>query len=204
MGTLSSYLKKLEGFESPSHSAILAARIPKLLTKIGQLDRIPRDNEFHFKERVMSLNENWTEILKNANASDLHNLKSFGSSIVQSPPKNPSESRGVTEKCPFDIVLGSDRSREPDSDQRTTINTAPDDRQLSSHTATQHPNSPESQPVVIDLTDKNDVTESELLTMHSTRNDAIRSVQKIKCSPPSSTSECVSIYLQPILTCYRL
>ena len=59
MKAMSSYLKKLEKMATPSRSAVRATSIHKLLKKIKNLDEIPRDDKFSFKERAAKVLEKW-------------------------------------------------------------------------------------------------------------------------------------------------
>ena len=56
---MSLYLKKLEKMATLSRSAVHAISIYKLLKKIKNLDKIPRDNKFFFKERAAKVLKKW-------------------------------------------------------------------------------------------------------------------------------------------------
>lgn len=61
MKEMSLYLKKLEKIEIPSRIIADDTRIRKVLKKVLNLDQIPRDGKFSFKERVARLLEKWKE-----------------------------------------------------------------------------------------------------------------------------------------------
>ena len=148
MGELSSYLKMLERLENPSIKAILAVKIPKLLKKIGRLAEIPSDDEFHFKERAMSLYGKWKITLEK---EEQHNLspgkiepvairQPATSPAVKKPLKGNSESLDgdLTETCQSAVAIRSQSSGTPTSDQSTAV-------LIDEGT---------SQPEVVDLTDE--------------------------------------------------
>ena len=58
---MSLFLKKLEKFEIPSRIIADDTRIYKVLKKVLNLDQIPRDGKFSFKDRVARLLEKWKE-----------------------------------------------------------------------------------------------------------------------------------------------
>ena len=59
MKTMSAYLKKLEYIGDPPQSLLSGTRITKLLKKIRDLDEIPRNGRYFFKERVIALLQKW-------------------------------------------------------------------------------------------------------------------------------------------------
>jgi hypothetical protein len=61
MKNMSLYLEKLEQIEIPSQIVADDTHIRKVLKKILNLDQIPRDSKFSFKERVARLLEKWKE-----------------------------------------------------------------------------------------------------------------------------------------------
>ena len=63
MSAMSSFLKKLEGIENPPETVVRATRILRVLKEIKRLVKIPRDGEFHIKERATSLLEKWNATL---------------------------------------------------------------------------------------------------------------------------------------------
>jgi hypothetical protein len=61
MKNMSLYLEKLEQIEIPSRIVADDTRIRKVLKKILNLDQIPKNGKFSFKERVARLLEKWKE-----------------------------------------------------------------------------------------------------------------------------------------------
>jgi len=59
MKTISAYLKKLEYIGNPPESLLSNTRITKLLKKIKDLDKIPRNDKYFFKEQVIALLQKW-------------------------------------------------------------------------------------------------------------------------------------------------
>ncbi|KAH9205167.1 hypothetical protein DL95DRAFT_95417 [Leptodontidium sp. 2 PMI_412] len=59
MKTMSAYLKKLDHIGDPPQSILRATRITKLLKKITNLDEIPRNGKYSFKDRATTLLEKW-------------------------------------------------------------------------------------------------------------------------------------------------
>ncbi|CZT07008.1 uncharacterized protein RAG0_12594 [Rhynchosporium agropyri] len=57
--TVSAYVKKLEHIGDPPQNILRATRIPKLPQQITNLDDIPRNGNFSFKERASTLLEKW-------------------------------------------------------------------------------------------------------------------------------------------------
>ncbi|KAK9455831.1 hypothetical protein V1511DRAFT_487758 [Dipodascopsis uninucleata] len=83
METMHKLLSKLEGFQGLELSIIRSTKINKVLKGINRLSYIPRDNEFHFKERCQKVLEGWNSLFDGnlspapqTNASAEHSIAS--------------------------------------------------------------------------------------------------------------------------------
>lgn len=63
---MSEYVTKLEGHADLEVSIIRATKINKVLKAILKLDEIPKESEFHFKNRSQALLEQWNKVLESA------------------------------------------------------------------------------------------------------------------------------------------
>lgn len=63
MKQMSEYVVKLEAYADLEVSIIRATKINKVLKAIMKLNTIPKENEFHFKERSQALLEKWNKLL---------------------------------------------------------------------------------------------------------------------------------------------
>src|SRR5436305_12018939 len=63
MKTMADYISKLESYPELEVSIIRATKINKVLKGIIKLPSIPRDDEFHFKQRSNDLLVQWSKIL---------------------------------------------------------------------------------------------------------------------------------------------
>lgn len=70
MDAMSSYLKELEGIETPSETVIRGTRMRTVLRKIMKLEGIPREDELHIKERAKNLRTKWDTIYLKEHAAD--------------------------------------------------------------------------------------------------------------------------------------
>jgi hypothetical protein len=63
MKQMSDFIQMLENFADLEVSIIRATKINKVLKAILKLDSIPREDEFHFKNRSQALLDKWTKLL---------------------------------------------------------------------------------------------------------------------------------------------
>lgn len=63
MPQMSTYIKKLEGYTDLEISIIRGTKINKVLKGLIKLNTIPRDEEFHFRQRSMDLLSQWNKFL---------------------------------------------------------------------------------------------------------------------------------------------
>lgn len=222
MHAMSLYLGKLENITSPPWSAILATSIHKLLKKIKNQGEIPRDGEFHFKERATGLLGKWMESLKREEqltmssttqptsdrSIELNALpdtqRPASSPKAQTPLRNTSETpvTDSTEECEPEMASRPELYYKPASDHGTELGTIHAKQQLFPSPTIQSSSKTTSHPLVIDLTEEDQpetVTGSEPscqpTSNHSAELSAVQGVQRGRSSPPSSTSKCPLIPL---------
>ncbi|RVX74409.1 hypothetical protein B0A52_01535 [Exophiala mesophila] len=63
MPQMSTYIKKLEGYTDLEMSIIRSTKINKVLKGLIKLNTIPRDEEFHFRQRSVDLLSQWNKFL---------------------------------------------------------------------------------------------------------------------------------------------
>lgn len=63
MKSMSDYVQMLENFKDLEVSIIRATKINKVLKAILKLDSIPKEEEFHFKDRSHALLEKWNKLM---------------------------------------------------------------------------------------------------------------------------------------------
>lgn len=63
MHLMSEYIKKLEALPDLEVSIIRTTKINKVLKAILKLDKIPKEEEFHFKDRSQALLDTWNKLL---------------------------------------------------------------------------------------------------------------------------------------------
>ena len=63
MATMATYFDKLEKHTDLEVSIIRVTKINKVLKMIVKLNSIPRDEEFHFRQRSLNMLSNWKNIL---------------------------------------------------------------------------------------------------------------------------------------------
>jgi hypothetical protein len=210
MKVMSAYLRKLEHIGDPPRSILRATRTTKLLKKITNLDEIPRDSKFSFKERAVVLLEKWrTNVEKeDPTTSSGQPIKNDGIGLNaiadEQKPANTVDSQqpldsgtqtsatGLIEEC---------KSEQSTSDHNNKSAVAP----ANEHYQPTPPPSPALQDtskstlerMVIDLTDDDEIgmgTGSELphqpTDQKSLGPSVAKSTQATRSPPPSSTSEC--------------
>lgn len=69
MKQMSDFIAMLENFADLEVSIIRATKINKVLKAILKLDSIPREDEFHFKDRSQALLDKWTKLMAGDGAS---------------------------------------------------------------------------------------------------------------------------------------
>ena len=63
MPQMSQYIKSLEEYKDLESAIIRSTKINKVLKALTKLNTIPRDEEFHFRQRSVLLLSKWTKIL---------------------------------------------------------------------------------------------------------------------------------------------
>lgn len=214
MKAMSSYLKRLERMVTPSRSAVRATSVHKLLKKIKNLDEIPRDDRFSFKERAAKLLEKWKASMGKEDPATSSTVQPIGnhSIALNTSPDNqePTDSSdaqqlldnhgkalatGLTEECQLEMVAESEPSCKSTSDHSIEAGVVPANENPPPPTSpvlvAQH--SPKSRPErqVIDLTDDSEAeidTGSELphqpINQLSSGPGVVKGAQTIRSSLP--------------------
>ncbi|KAH6704165.1 hypothetical protein BKA61DRAFT_739957 [Leptodontidium sp. MPI-SDFR-AT-0119] len=222
MKTMSAYLKKLEQIRDPPQSILRATRITKLLKKITNLDEIPRNGKYSFKDRATTLLEKWgtsSEKEDQTTSSTGRPIKHDGTGLsaiadeekaantVDSQKllgnEEPTSATGLMEERALNMVVRSER---PASDHNNESISTP----ANEHSKPTPPPSPaphdsrKPNRAVIDLTDDDEVdmaTGSELpcypTDPQSLRPSVAKSTQASRSPSPSSTNS------EPISTTTR-
>jgi hypothetical protein len=108
---MSEFISKLEGYADLEVSIIRATKINKVLKAILKLTEIPKEGEFHFKDRSKSLLEKWNKILESAEQpapsatpapADESSAKDLTNGVAKEPkaeeqhePSNKDEAKGA-------------------------------------------------------------------------------------------------------------
>lgn len=91
---LDSYYSKLEQIKEIDISLLRATKIGKVMKRVIQLSAIPKDDEFHFRERSRKLIESWQEIMGiSADDADDAGKMSPGAAEPPAAPAAPEEAK---------------------------------------------------------------------------------------------------------------
>ncbi|KAH7378947.1 hypothetical protein BKA64DRAFT_765897 [Cadophora sp. MPI-SDFR-AT-0126] len=222
MKTMSAYLKKLEHIGDPPQSILRATRITKLLKKITNLDEIPRNGKYSFKDRATALLEKWGTSLEKEDqttSSTGRPIKHDGTGLSaiadEQKPANradsqnllgneaPTSATGLMEKRALNMVVRSERSASDHNNE--SIGTPANEHSKPTPPPSPAPHdSREPNRAVIDLTDDDEVDVATGLEPpchptdpQSLRPSVARSTQASRSPPPSSTNS------EPISTTTR-
>jgi len=225
MKAMSSYLKRLERMATPSRSAVRATSVHKLLKKIKNLDEIPRDDGFSFKERAAKLLEKWKASMGKedpATSSTVQPIGNHSIALNASPddqePTDSSDAQqlldddgkasatGLTEEYQLEMVAKSEPSCESTSDHSIEAGLVPANENPPPPTfpvlAAQSPSKSRPEPQVIDLTDDSEAELPHQLTNHlSSGPGVVKAAQTIRS--PLPPGECFFILFLNDLTCCR-
>lgn len=92
MKQMSEYVTMLENFKDLEVSIIRTTKINKVLKAILKLQTIPREEEFHFKDRSQALLDQWNQLMANEPAPAAPNGVNGKSEAKQSEKKGESHS----------------------------------------------------------------------------------------------------------------
>ena len=220
MRVMSTYLRKLEHIGDPPRSILRATRITKLLKKITNLDDIPRDSKFSFKERAVRLLEKWrTNVEKEdptTSSGQLikHDSVELNAVADEQKPANTVDSQQLLDsetQTPATSLIEECKSEQSTSDHNNESAVAP----ANEHSQLTPPPSPALQDtskstperLVIDLTDddKVDIAAGSELPRQPTDQKSLgpsvaKSTQAPKPPPSSSTGECFLVLSMNDLT----
>jgi hypothetical protein len=208
---MSSWLRELEQIETPLPMAVLNTKVYTLFKKIDNLDEIPIDKEFSFKERAAQLLERWIESWMREDPittpspappiSDrgfelnaiMDNQEPIGSSDAQQPLDNKAEASVIGIRLIKDvqpeIVAESEPSCKPTSDHSTEPSEIPPQQSPLVFTA-RHPSKSTSEREVIDLTNNEPDTDARSkqppkpASHHSSELGVVKGEQTIRSDLP--------------------
>lgn len=89
---MSEYVTMLENFKDLEVSIIRSTKINKVLKAILKLQTIPREEEFHFKDRSQALLDQWNQLMANEPAAAAANGVNGKSEAKHSEKKRESHS----------------------------------------------------------------------------------------------------------------
>jgi hypothetical protein len=100
MEHMSEYVTMLENLKDLEVSIIRVTKINKVLKAILKLESIPREDEFHFKDRSKVLLDQWTQLLATENATPAPDATNGvnGKSEVKTDDKKDDSGKETTEE----------------------------------------------------------------------------------------------------------
>lgn len=132
MNTMSNYFTKLESYSDLEVSIIRHTKIHKVLRMIVKLSSIPRDEDFHFKQRAMDILSKWRNVLDSDTTGlgdekeketkpTANGLQKEGS--AETPPKADTEEEKEVEPKPEKEASQVPEEPMPDADATEKVQT---------------------------------------------------------------------------------
>lgn len=108
---MAEYFSSLEAMDDLEHSTIRNTKIHKVLKAIVKLSAIPKDDEYHFKQRSYDLLHKWQKIL--SESADAGEGAAEGNTEIGEAKTNGEESKDVDMKDE-----GEEAAAEPQEEQK--------------------------------------------------------------------------------------